>query len=167
MRLKTARHPNRLCGTSCGSWSDARPLSAQTIGALDAYFRNKSCGYDSDGQLQSAFTAQEELAGDDTGMHRGMTPSAEADFLWFQSKDAWRRIWGPPGTMQTLVFRILRGSNDAQVDLHHTAASECDLDYNIARNIIEAFLASGWRPPGDVAPELRYDARPRGLRPRR
>jgi hypothetical protein len=149
---------------------DALPTSglpAQTIGTLDAYFRNKSCGYDSGGQLQLAFTTQTELAGADTGVHRGTTASPEIDLLWFQSRDAWRRVWGPPGNMQTVIFRILRGSNDAGVDLHHTPATECDLDYNVARNIVEAFLASGWRPPGGVAPELRCDARPRGLRRRR
>jgi len=49
--------------------------------------------------------------------------------------------------------------NDAEVDLHHQGASECDLDYNIARNIVEAFLASGWSPPCGVVPRLRYDHR--------
>jgi hypothetical protein len=38
---------------------DALPtsgLSATTVGTLDAYFRNKSCGYDAEGRLQAAFT---------------------------------------------------------------------------------------------------------------
>jgi len=56
--------------------------------------------------------------------------------------------------MQGLIFRILRGCNEARIDLHHQAASECDLDYRIVRNIVEAFVASGWTPPGGVAPQL-------------
>jgi hypothetical protein len=56
--------------------------------------------------------------------------------------------------MQQLIFRLLRGSNDAHLDLHHQAASECDLDYRIARNIVEAFRASGWEPPRGLPPRL-------------
>jgi hypothetical protein len=56
--------------------------------------------------------------------------------------------------MQALIFRILRGCNDARIDLHHQAASECDLDYRIARSIVEAFVASGWTPPDGATPVL-------------
>jgi len=134
---------------------DALPatgLSTPTVCTLDSYFRDKSCGYDASGRLQQAFTAQEDFAGDREGIYRGTTPSPEIDSLWFQSRDAWRRIWSPPRTIQQLIFRILRGSNDAAIDLHHLSATECDLDDNIARNIVEAFRASGWRPPDEVAP---------------
>jgi len=79
---------------------------------------------------------------------------ADGDFSWFESRDGWRKLWHSPRSMQTVVFRILRGCNEARVDLHHQAASECDLDYRIARNIVEAFLASGWRPPEGARPQL-------------
>jgi hypothetical protein len=83
-----------------------------------------------------------------------MAVCTEGDFGWFESRDGWREVWGPPRTMQSLIFRILRGCNGARVDLHHQAARERDLDYHIARNIVEAFLASGWTPPAGVRPQL-------------
>jgi len=135
-------------------------LADGTISVLDDYFRNKSCGYGAKGQLQKAFAKLGELHG---GSHPGTearSAGSQGDFLWFHNKDAWRRVWGGPRTMHEVVFRILRGSNDARADLHHRPASECDLDYHVARNIVEAFLASGWRPPGDILPTLQYDPRP-------
>jgi len=138
---------------------DALPssgLSEQTIAILDAYFHNKSRGYGADGRLQKAFTAQAERHGNPRRSGAGVTIPGEGNLDWFKKKDGWRRVWGPVRTMQQLVFRILRGCNDAHIDLHHQPATECNLDYNIARNIVEAFLASGWRPPGGGIPTL-YD----------
>jgi hypothetical protein len=85
-----------------------------------------------------------------------MAVCTEEDFGWFESRDGWREVWGPPKTMQSLIFRILRGCNDARVDLHHQAARERDLDYHIARNIVEAFLASGWTPPAGAGTSIAH-----------
>jgi len=129
-------------------------LADQTVDVLDTYFADKSCGYDSQGRLQEAFAGIRDNHSGRRTCRNLEAEDAEGDFLWFHNRDAWRRFWGPPRTMQQLVFHLLRGSNDAHLDLHHQAASECDLDYKIARNIVEAFLASGWEPPKGVPPRL-------------